>query len=183
MVITPEALVAAGILFGLRVLNNAISTVRLIMLARNKQALTFVLSVFETLIFAYTIASVVTDLQNVLNLAAYSVGFAVGGWAGMWIEARLITSYMIVNVFTPVLGHEIADALREQGFGVTETVSEGRDGEVMMLRSVVQKRDTNKVIDTIRRVKDDAFIAVEEARAVERGWVRMRAARPSVTGS
>lgn len=183
MVITPEALVAAGILFGLRVLNNAISTVRLIMLARNRQALTFVLSVFETLIFAYTIASVVTDLTNILNLAAYSVGFAVGGWAGMWIEARLITSHMIVNVFTPVLGHEIADALRNEGFGVTETLSEGRDGEVMMLRSVVQKRDMNKVINTIRRVKEDAFIAVEEARAVERGWVRMRADRPSVTGS
>jgi hypothetical protein len=43
MTITSEALVAAGILFSLRVLNNAISTVRLIMLARNKQVLTFIL--------------------------------------------------------------------------------------------------------------------------------------------
>jgi uncharacterized protein YebE (UPF0316 family) len=162
-------------------LNNAISTVRLIMLARNKQVLTFILSVFETLIFAYTIANVVTDLANILNLLAYSVGFAVGGWVGMWLETRLITSYMIVNVFTPLLGHEIADALRQAGFGVTETLSEGRDGEVMMLRSVVQKRDMNKVIEIVRQVKEDAFIAVEEARAVERGWVR--AARPSVTES
>ncbi|MDZ4763889.1 MAG: DUF5698 domain-containing protein [Chloroflexota bacterium] len=181
--ITTDVLIAAALLFFLRVMNNAVSTVRLIMLARQRRALTFVLSVIETLIFAVTIGSVVTDMGNLLNLAAYSVGFAVGGYVGMWIEARLITGHLIVNIFTPKKGHEIAVTLRDQGFGVTETIGEGKDGKVSMLRSVVNKRDMSHLIDIVQGMHEEAFIAVEEARAVERGWVRMRAGRPSATGS
>lgn len=180
---TPELLLGAAVLFALRIANNAISTVRLIMLARQRRTLTFVLSFFETVIFAITIGSVVTDLTNWLNILSYSLGFSVGGYVGMWIEARLITSYLIVNIFTPHKGHEIAVALREQGFGVTETVGEGRDGRVTMLRSVVQKRDMERMLGVVRGLHEDAFIAVEEARAIERGWVGMRAARQPANGS
>jgi uncharacterized protein YebE (UPF0316 family) len=172
--ITPEILLGAALLFTLRVLNNAIGTVRLITLSRQRRTITFILSFFESLIFAVTIAVVVTDLTNLINLTAYCTGFAVGSWVGMVLEARLITSYMIVNIFAAQKGHEIAVAVRERGFGITETVGKGRDGDVIMLRSVVQKRDLNRLLEVIHSQNENAFIAVEEARSVERGWLGLR---------
>jgi len=123
LIITPETLVGALLIFSLRVLNNSISTIRLITLARQQRLLTAFLGFFEALTFAITVAGVVTDLENVLNMFAYCFGFAVGGYVGMSLERWLITSYSIVNVFSAVRGHEVALALREQPlFGNLEIV-------------------------------------------------------------
>lgn len=173
MIFTVDTILIAIAIFGLRVLNNAIGTVRLIMLSRQRRLLTFVLGFFESLIFAITVATVVTDLSNVLILMAYCTGFAVGAYVGMAIEARFITSYMIVNIFAKHNGHDIAVTLRNAGFGVTETIGEGRDGRVILLRSVTDRRHLGRLRDIVQQVHPDAFIAVEEARSVERGWVRL----------
>lgn len=171
--ITPDMLLNAGILLGLRILNNAISTVRLIMLARQRRFLTAFLGFFEALIFAITIAGVVTDLTNILNLISYCLGFSIGGYIGMSLEARFITRYMIVNVFTDrANGHAIALMLRDKGFGVTETVGEGKDGEVVMLRSVVAHRDVPKVVALVEQQHERAFVAIEEAQTIQRGYIR-----------
>ncbi|HLU09145.1 MAG TPA: DUF5698 domain-containing protein [Oceanobacillus sp.] len=170
--ITEEALLEAGIIFFLRVLNNGIGTIRLISLSRQQRLLTITLGFFETLIFAVTISGVVTDLTNVLNLLAYCGGFSVGTYLGMLIEARFITSFMSVNVISATHGHDIAVALREHGFGVTETVGEGLNGKVIMLHSVVNRRDMPRVVQTINAKHPEAFVSIGEARSVHHGWVR-----------
>jgi len=171
LTITTETLALATLIFGLRVLNNSISTIRLITLARQQRFITAFLGFFEALIFAVTVAWVVTDLTNLLNMFAYCFGFSVGGFVGMWLESRLITSYSIVNIFANQKGHEIAQALRSHGFGVTETLGEGLKGEVTMLRSVVTRRDLARVMDIVQNAQPDAFVAVEEARTVARGYI------------
>lgn len=170
--ITTEALVVALILFALRIANNAIGTVRLLMLAQQRRLLTAILGCFEALTFAITIAGVVTDLTNILNLAAYSLGFGVGAYLGMWLEARLFVSYMAVQVFTSAAGHDAADALRTAGFAVTETFGMGRDGRVSILRSVIVKRDVSRYLALAQKLDPDAFIEVDEARAIYQGWMR-----------
>jgi uncharacterized protein YebE (UPF0316 family) len=173
MTITIDILTGAAVIFGLRVLNNAIGTVRLIMLSRQRPLLTFGLGFIESLIFALTFAGVIADLSNIPNLLAYCGGFAVGTYVGMAIEARFITSYLIVNIFAKQNGHDMAVLLRKAGFGVTETIGEGRDGKVILLRSVTDRRHLGRLRDIVQQVHPEAFIAVEEARSVERGWVRL----------
>lgn len=90
--VTTDALLTAGLIFVLRVINNGIGTIRLISLARQQRALTVTLGFFEAMIFAVTIAGVVADLTNVLNMLAYCGGFSVGAYIGMMIESRFITS-------------------------------------------------------------------------------------------
>jgi uncharacterized protein YebE (UPF0316 family) len=123
-----------------------------------------------------TLGPVVTNLSDIPNMVAYAGGFAVGGYLGQIIEARFISSFVTVNVITPERGHEIAAALREGGFGVTETLGEGSSGMVTMLRSVVTRQQAAGVMQLVNRINTGAFVTVEEARAVHRGWIR--AARP-----
>ena len=169
---TPEGLAFAIFLFALRILNNAIGTVRVIFITRDQRLLASALAFLEALIFAVVFANVVSDLTNIANLLAYCLGFSIGGYVGMAIESRFITSYVIATVITHERGHHIATALRERGFGVTETVGEGRDGMVLMLRSVISRRDISELMHIVREVQPDAFVSVEEARAIQHGWVR-----------
>lgn len=170
---TTEALLAAALILALRILNYALSTIRLVAITRQKRLLASGLAFVEALIFAVVIANVVTDLnENILNLIAYCAGASVGSYVGIALEGRFITSYRTVNVITQQRGHDIATALRAGGFGVTETLGQGREGEVTMLRCVVMSRDVPRILLIIRGVHGDAFVAVEEARAVQRGWLR-----------
>ncbi len=167
-----DALLLAGLLFTLRILNTAVGTVRLVIVTRQQKLLAAGLGFFEALLFAVTISTIATDLNNIMNLIAYCGGFSVGNYVGMVIERRFITSFMTVNVITSDKGHDIAAALRAHGYGVTVTVGQGKDGEVKMLRSVVNNREVPKLLHVIRDTHADAFVAVEEARAVHRGWIR-----------
>ncbi len=170
--LSPDAILFAILLILLRILNTGIGTVRLILVTRQQKVLASLLAIIEALLFALSIGSVANDLNNVLNLAAYCGGFAIGNYIGMIIERRFITSYMTVNIITPQRGHDIALALRQHGYGVTETLGEGHQGAVTMLRSVVLNRDVPKVLSIVGEMQEDAFVAVEEARSVYRGWLR-----------
>jgi uncharacterized protein YebE (UPF0316 family) len=169
---TTDAILLALGIFILRVINNTIGTIRVVLVTRQQRLLASGLGFFESLIFAVTMAVIVVDLTNVLNLFAYCSGFSVGSYLGMALEARFITSYMTVNVITHDHGHEIAEALRAAGYGVTQTAGEGRDGEVCILRSTVINRDVPKILDIVRDSNPAAFIAVDQARTVKSGVIR-----------
>lgn len=174
MIEATEILVALTI-FSLRVFNYAISTFRLVTIARGRRVISALLAAVEALIFAVVIANIVSDLENWLNLFAYCAGAAAGSYTGMLLEARLITSFSVINVVVDtVIGQQIAAALREAGFGVTALPGEGRDGQVTALRTVVNKREVKLVNRTVRDIHPEAFMTIEEANAVEQGWVRVR---------
>lgn len=172
LILTPEAILTALLIFGLRIVNSAVGTVRLIVMARHKRGLTALLGLLEAFTFAVTIAGVATDLGNILNLSAYCLGFAAGGWVGMAIEARFIVSFVIVHIITKAPRGLVAGALREGGFGVTEIDATGREGQVAMLHVVTQRRDIARVRSLAETADPAAFISVEEARTVARGWLR-----------
>lgn len=172
MTITEEAFFLAITIFLLRILNSAVGTIRLVVMARGQRLIVTVLSFLEALIFAYVTANVITDLSNGLNLVAYCGGFSVGVYVGMVLESRLITSYIKVNIITPANGHDIAMVLRETGYGVTELHGEGGAGEVIMITSVVHRVDAPKVTRLVYTINPNAFVTMEEARRVEHGWLR-----------
>jgi uncharacterized protein YebE (UPF0316 family) len=167
-----DALLWAAGIFALRILNYSISTIRLVTITRQQRVLSSCLAFLEALIFAVVIAKVVTNLEDWLNLAAYCLGAAVGSYVGIVLEGRLITSYRTVNVITHESGHEIALALREEGYGVTESTGEGLEGQVAMLRCVVNNREVPRLLKLVRNINPEAFVSVEEARAVRHGFVR-----------
>lgn len=161
-------------IFCLRVFNNALGTVRIIVMTNGRRRLAFVLAFIESMIFAYTAAQVLTDLDNVGRLIAYALGFAVGGYIGMLIEDRYIVGFVTVNITVPTDGQQIAAALREKGFGVTLTLGHGAHGEVATLRSVVDRTQAKEVSDIALGIRPKAFITIEGARAVNYGWLRAR---------
>lgn len=178
--LTQDAVLLALVVFVLRVVNNAMGTVRVVLITRQRRLLASGLGFIESLIFAVTITSVVTDLSNILNLVAYCGGFSVGSYLGMYIEDRFIKSYVTVNIIAQNHGHEIAVALRDAGYGVTESTGEGLQGPVVMLHSVVVHRDLPRLLAIVREKNPDAFVSMEQLRAIQRGFVR--ASRPLTHG-
>lgn len=167
-----ETLFGALLIFILRVMNYAIGTVRLVAITRQRKYLAAGLAACEAFVFAVVIGNIVKDLDNLVNLFAYCAGASGGSLAGMYLESRFITGYVTYNVILQNGGHVLAEYLRDEGFGVTEAYAEGREGQVTHLRSVVNKRDLSKISKIVKEQSPDAFVTIEEARGVQRGWIR-----------
>lgn len=172
--LTPEVWINAGIIFALRVVNLAIATLRLRMMARGKKLLVFVFGAVESLIYIYTLGSVFQDLDNIVTTGTYALGFAVGNIVGMALDERMAVGHIHLRVISPNRGALLAETLREQGHAVTEFSGRGRDGTVTMLSVSVRRKNAKKVRTLVEELDENAFITAEDMTPVRRGYWGMR---------
>jgi uncharacterized protein YebE (UPF0316 family) len=167
-----DVVLGALLIFSLRVLGISISTVRVLLMTRGTKLASAALGFFEVLVYAVAIGKVVQDLSNLPYLFSYCFGFSVGTLLGMWIEERMAIGYATIHVISHDHGHEIAEALREAGYGATESQAHGKDGYVAAVQTVVRRRDIVDASAVIHQTAPDAFVTIEEARRVEHGYLR-----------
>lgn len=167
-----DSVLQALMIFVLRVVGIAISTLATILTVQGRKLLAVLSGSLSTLIYVVAIAQVVTNLRNLPNLAAYVVGFGVGTWVGMVIEERMALGYAEVRVISSSRGEPIAAALRRAGFGVTQMYGHGREGSVGIMDIVVPRKSVTAVIQKVEEVDPQAIITVSEARVVRRAYWR-----------
>ncbi len=162
------------IVFVARVVNVSMATVRSLLSIRGQKRLATVISFFESLIFILAISQVLQSENNIWNILGYSGGFAVGTWVGLKIEERLALGYAAVQVISQTAGQEIATALREAGYGVTEMHGEGLRGQVHVITTVANRRDIPSIMELASQVDETAFVTVDDASRVYRGHLQRR---------
>ena len=160
------------VIFGLRVLNMALDTLRMLFMLRGKKALSWVFGFIVSLLYVLLLTSVLSNLNNPMFILAYAAGFATGGVVGMWIEERLAIGFTNIQVISPRLGVVMAQKLRENGFAVTEIPARGKDGMVSMLSLSVRRKQVVEVEKIINEYDDGAFVTLEDVRPVRRGFFR-----------
>lgn len=170
--LSPEAWLGALVIFALRVLNNTLETMRLLMVMRGKKLYSWILGFLVSVIYVLVFASVFTNLDNPLYVAAYAAGFATGNVVGMWIEEKMALGYLRLDVVSPGHGAELAEKLRADGFAVTEVAARGKDGTVSLLTIAVLRRRVALAEQIISKIDENAFITIAEMRTVRRGFWR-----------
>jgi uncharacterized protein YebE (UPF0316 family) len=164
--------VGALVIFGLRVVNMALDTLRMLFTMRGMKTLSWVIGFVVSLIYVLLLTSVLSNLNNPLYIIAYSAGFATGGVAGMWIEERLAIGFVHMQVISPRRGVVMAQKLRENGYAVTEVLARGKDGMVSMLNLSVRRKQALAVEKIINECDEAAFITLENVHPVRRGFWR-----------
>jgi len=170
LTLTPEALLLAILIFALRVINQSLDTLRILVMMRGRKLASWLLGFAETTIFVIALSTVINDLNNILNIAAYAGGFASGNVLGMWVETRLALGHIDIRVISPKRGSAIVEKLRDEGYAVTEIPARGKDGAVTLLNASVRRKDVEKVREIVQAVDENAFITGEEMRPIWRGF-------------
>lgn len=165
--------VGALVIFGLRVLNMTLDTLRMLFVLRGKKTLSWVVGFVVSLIYVLLLTSILSNLNNTLYIVAYAAGFATGGVVGMWIEERLAIGFTNIQIISPWRGVVMAQKLRESGFAVTEIPARGKDGMVSMLSMSVRRKEVSSVEKIIIDCDEAAFITTEDVHPVQRGFWRV----------
>lgn len=171
--LSPTAWLIAFGIFTARLVNVALDTLRFMYTMRGKRTISWILGFIQSLIFVVVIASVLTETGNILNIIAYSAGFATGNVIGMAIEKRLAIGFTHFSIISRDHSTEIADALRSAGYGVTEIPARGRDSNFMLVDCRVRRRLADEVEERVLEVDPDAFITTEEVTPIRSGIWRV----------
>lgn len=159
------------LIFGLRIVDVTMMTVRVLMIVRGARATATIISFFEILVWVLAAGAVIRNLGSPLHAVGYAGGFAAGTTVGMWLENKLALGVCSVRAFSRDPQNELVRELRERGFGVTEQQGRGRDGAVDILHAVVRRRDVRDVVHTIEGHDPDAFVTIQNDAVVHRGWM------------
>lgn len=158
-------------IFLLRICDVSLGTLRVVLIVRNEKLLVATIGFFEVLIWIFAVGAVVQHLSSPWLLLGYAGGFAAGNLVGLMIEERLAIGISTVQTIVKEAGAELAIALRDQGFAVTEMDARGRHGHVLHLYSAIPRRRVPTYLATVEAQAPGAFVIVEEPRAVRRGWM------------
>jgi len=159
------------LIFGLRVIDVTLATLRMLLTMRGQRVVVPFIGFFEALIWVLAIGTAIQNLQSPWHVLGYAGGFAAGTVVGIWVEEKLAMGLATIRVISRAEGQEIATALREEGFGVTEFDGYGRQGKVELLMTLVRRRQIGRVLTIAEALDDDAFISVDEPRTIRRGWM------------
>jgi len=165
-------LFSAALIFVLRVTDMSLDTLRVLVVMRGKKGIAWILGFFQSMIFVLAIGSVLSNLENLLNVLGYAAGFATGNVVGMLIEERLAIGHVQLSIVSSRLGAAITDRMREEGYAITEIPARGKDGAVSLLNCSVLRKNVDRVQKIINEVDESAFITVEDVRPVRRGFWR-----------
>lgn len=151
-----------------RILDVSLGTLRTVAVVRGRMLAASLLGFCEVSIWVIAASKVITSLTNPLNVIGYAGGFALGNAVGIAIERRLALGELVLRVISRGRGPELAAALREHGFRVTEFDGRGRDGAVTMLYLKVERIDAPAIERLVLDKDPDAFVAVEDLRSSNR---------------
>ena len=170
--LSPLVFLTAGSIFMLRIGDMSLDTIRLLFVVRGKKKLAWILGFFQALIFVVAISTVLSNLNNPLNIIGYAAGFATGNVIGIIIEQRLAIGHIHLTVMSPLRGSIVGEMLRKNGFGVSELSARGRDGMVAVLHCNVHRKDIAAAEKIILEADPDAVITAEDVRPLRSGFYR-----------
>ncbi len=162
---------AALFVFAIRILGTGVSTMRLLVMARGHEWRTAALGFIESVVYVIALGAVVQNLTDIPIFLAYCFGFSAGTILGMRVERRMVGGFASVRIISPRKASEVAQALRDSGYGATLSWGEGRDGTVGVVQTIVPRKRSKDAVDKVHAVDREAFLVVDEARAVMRGWL------------
>lgn len=160
----------ALIIFGLRLTDVPIGTLKTVLMVRGLRTWATLLGLLEVTVWITAMGRVMGQLDNPWNIAGYALGYTVGTWLGMWLESRLAFGTVEVHTISLTRSAEVAAAIRAAGYGVTQFQGFGQSGPVCIVGTIAERKHLAGLLKHIRSVDPAAFITVDETRQVIGGY-------------
>lgn len=157
------------LIFCARIVDVTFGTLRIIFISRGMRLLAPVVAFFEILIWLVAIGQVFQDIGSVVNILAYSLGFAVGNYVGILVEERMAMGLVLIRVITQYEADDLIESLKCVNFGVTAVDALGKHGPVKLIFLVVKRKNVSRVLEMVQQHNPNAFYTVADVRSAQGG--------------
>lgn len=152
-----------SMIFISKVIENALATLRLIVVSNGKKWLGAILQFLIAIVWVFVTGIVVTDIKkDPLKIVFFAIGSFAGSYIGSMIEERLaLGNNMISAIVNSNHVKQIVEALKKEQYGVT--VLEGYQDNQKLLMSLVPRKKRKEVTKIILKFEPNAFMSAEKA--------------------
>ena len=164
----------ALLIFCLRIVDVSCDTMRVLFAVRGRRGVAALLGFFQAFIWIFAVGTAIRYLDSWMHIFGYAAGFAMGTFIGISIERLVAYGLATVRIVSRHGGVEIAEALRDRGYGVTEIGGFGREGSVEIVNCVVHRSHLDDVLGIVDRFDPRAFVTAEEPRILRGGFFAQR---------
>ena len=154
-------------IFVFKIIEDALATLRLIVVSNGKKKLGSILQFVVTLIWIILTGTVLMGLQkDVFKAIAFAFGALFGSYLGSVLEEKMALG---TNVFMVEVNNDKANnlikVLKNENFRISK-IKSGNDGKIILMITGARKQ-TNKVVSIIQKVDDKAIILSEKVKIVQ----------------
>jgi len=162
-------------IFFAKLLEVAITTVRLVLTTRGNRIAASLLAVVEIGIWLIVISTVLLGLnEDPLRAVAFGLAFVIGIYLGILLEDKIALGLAQIECITGCEEAKLlADKFRSLGYGVTTYECEGKDGKKQTIVMKIHRRDIPKAM-TILKEYDHLFVTVTDIRKLSIGNIERR---------
>ncbi|NYF25367.1 uncharacterized protein YebE (UPF0316 family) [Sporosarcina sp. JAI121] len=121
---------------------------------------------------------VLDNLDNPINIEAYCVGWGMGVYLGSKIESSMALSYIVFEVLVDFVEFELPKEIRDQGYGVTSRVADGKDGKRLVMKVLAKRNCEQKLRSLVVSLASKAFIISYEPNQLNGGFL-LRSLNPN----
>lgn len=148
------------LIFIMKVIENALATLRVIIVSNGKKLIGAILSLLMSIIWVISTSLVVQNFTNLFSIIAFSLGCFVGSYFGSLMEGKLaIGSNMLITIIKPNLGNIIQKELKNNNY--KSYLLNGNSEDILLV--LVKRKQRSKVLDIIYGLDDKAEIISEVA--------------------
>ena len=143
------------LIFTLKVVENAVGTLRLIVVSNGKKMLAAILQLLCSLIWVVTTSMVVINVQDdLLKVVFFCIGCSVGSYIGSVLEEKIALGTSMVICISSL---DIMDSIREYGFSLTSTKGTGLDTKNIIFIMTTRKKK-RKLVSILKELDKNSFI-------------------------
>ena len=166
-----DALLGALMIFGLRICDVSVGTLRVAYLVRGDALKAVPLAFLESGIWILAISQIFDQLDSKLNMLAYAAGFAAGTAAGIGLERWIASGSILVRVVTRAAKEHLVDGVHAAGFGLTVVEGEGREGDQSVCFIVTHRRRGKELLGLIQQLDPAAFVTIDAVQRAIGGYL------------
>jgi len=163
------------IIFCAKIIEVSISTVRLVFINKGERVKGAILGFAEIMIWLIVVSSVLNNIsEDPMKMFVYAAAFSLGNYIGVTIESKIAVGLASIQVVVgQKSGEVLADALREQGYGVTIIDGKGKSESIKNLLFIQLKR--KKIPEAVKLIKQhnpEAYITVNDIKSMMGGYIK-----------
>jgi len=155
-------LVLPILIFFSRIFDVTIGTLRIIYVSRGMRYVAPLLGFFEVLIWLLAITQIMQHLTSPIHYLAYAAGFASGNYVGMLVEEKLSVGTSLIRIITRKDTKKLIHCLTTAGYRTTKHEAHGQHGPVNIIFTIVPRKESKKVLDTIKDCNPTSFYTIED---------------------
>lgn len=144
-----------------KIVENAIATLRLILVSNGKKTLGAILNFIISIIWIISTGLVVVDFKDPFKIIVFALGSFLGSYIGSLMEEKIgIGSNMLYTITSVEKTEIIKNKLNELNYNTY--ILNSNDKNILLI--MVARKNRKQVLDIIRNIDNEAIIISEVAK-------------------